>query len=190
MSTDHQPAPDNKQPDLNAHGAARRRLAKAGLGAAGVLWTLESRATLNSGVICSSPSAALSGGLSSTYGPPPNCQGRSPGYWSRPHHAWPVDRKTTMFSDVFDCWGKTLNTYGSMTMSQVIVTKDDKFNLGRHLVANYLNVMSGKTSFLDVPTLERMWNEIQATGQYSPAPGVYWTAEETKRYLESTYGGA
>jgi hypothetical protein len=40
------------------HGATRRRLAKAGLGAAGVLWTLESHATLKkTGFVCESASA-------------------------------------------------------------------------------------------------------------------------------------
>lgn len=61
--------PESEYPPaaLNGHGAARRRLAKAGLGAAGVLMTLESRATLHHGPICVAPSAALSTGADSTY---------------------------------------------------------------------------------------------------------------------------
>lgn len=189
MATEHQPD-QTPPPTLDARGAARRRLGKAGLGAAGVLWTLESRAAMKAGAICEAPSAALSGGLDSTYGPKTTCIGRSPGYWSRAHHAWPCSRTIT-FAEVFPCYGANKDTYGKATMMEVLVDKSfDRYNLGRHLVANYLNVLSGKSSFLSVATLVEMWTELQATGQYSPAPKVYWTAEQTKRYLESTYGGA
>ncbi|MBQ5948159.1 hypothetical protein [Massilia sp. ST3] len=189
MATEHQPD-QTTPPTLDARGAARRRLGKAGLGAAGVLWTLESKATMSYGAICVAPSAGLSGGLDSTYGPKPTCIGRSPGYWKQAHHSWPCSRRIK-FSEVFPCYGANKNTYGAATMLTMLGNVSfDKYNLGQHLVANYLNVISKKSSFLSVKTLVEMWTELQSTGQYSPAPDVFWNAEETKRYLERTYGGS
>lgn len=63
---------------------SRRKLAGAALGA-GAIFTLASRPVLAG--VCNSPSAAASGNLS-THGTPPNCAGKSPGYWKN-HNNWP-----------------------------------------------------------------------------------------------------
>lgn len=188
VATEQRPDQDTP-PTLDARGAARRRLGKAGLGAAGVLWTLESKATMNAtGLVCVAPSAGMSGGLDSTYGPKTTCIGRSPGYWKQRQHAWPCSRRI-MFAEVFPCYGGNKDSYGKTSMLAMLGNISfDKYNLGQHLVANYLNVISKKSSFLSVATLVEMWTELQSTGQYSPAPDVFWNAEQTKRYLERTYG--
>lgn len=171
---------------MSPRGAARRRLAKAGLGAAGVLWTTRSHAL---DFKCVSASAALTAGLNSNT--PDNsvaCAGKSPGYWKN-HGGWPVPT-TTLFGDVFSCSNRTAGTYGSATLITLLSKCDfDKSNLGMHLTASYLNVKSGKIGFLSERTLLQMWQELQSSGHYEPARGVFWDLETTKNYLESTYKG-
>lgn len=183
MSTEEQAGSAEQSASMTPQGAARRRLAKAGLGAAGVLWTTQSHATR----VCVSASAALSSGLSSSYANKPvACSGRSPGYWKN-HDGWPV-AEGTPFSNVFGCSFKNDSTYGSSTLLQIVKGCDfDKHNLGMHLVVAYLNVKQGWISYLSERTLSQMWSELQSTGYYQPAKGVMWTAEQTKRYLESTH---
>lgn len=186
MSTEHQPDQANSTPPLSARGAARRRLTKAGLGAASVLWTVDSHATMST-MICESPSGAMSGGLSSSYTRPrPNCDGKSPGYWKN-HGGWPTPQGTD-FNDVFACYGRNSATYGSKSLYEIVQGCDfDQYNFGMQLVATYLNVLSGRIGFLSVQTLQQMWSQIQSTGTYKPAKGVFWNAEQTKRYLEATH---
>jgi len=185
VSTEDQAGRSLDAAPMTTHGAARRRLAKAGLGAAGVLWTTQASATR----VCISASAALSSGLHSKK---PNattvtCEGRSPGYWKN-HGGWPVS-SDTKFREVFSCSGANDSTYGSATLLELLKGCDfDKHNLGRHLVATYLNVKTGWISYISERTLVQMWSELQSTGHYEPAKGVFWDAETTKKYLESTQG--
>jgi hypothetical protein len=185
----------NAAPSLSKRGAARRRLAKAGVGAAGVLMTIESHATMTP-LMCKSPSGSLSGGLNSHYGSTaPACSGLSPGYWKN-HSGWPCSR-TAMFAAVFYVPGnintcdlsKTATSYLCVTLEDILTKKSfDTNNLGMHMVATYLNILSGKIGFLSVDTLKNMWYEVVTTGQYSPTAGVYWTRSQVKKYLESTQG--
>jgi hypothetical protein len=195
VATENQENNGNAAPlSLSGRGATRRRLAKAGVGAAGVLLTLESRATM-SPMMCKAPSGALSGGLSSHYGPAPVCQGRSPGYWKNHPGVWPVPT-TTFFADVFyvagnrrSCTVKTKNTnYLCSTMMFLVSPQSfDKYNLAMHAIATYLNIKSGKISFLSVETLLNMWYEVQTKGMYTPTAGVTWNAEQVKNYLQATH---
>lgn len=184
MSTENQAGSTDTAAPMSPRGAARRRLTKAGLGAAGVLWSAQSHATLKP-VICASASAAMSGGLETDAGDT-SCLGRSPGYWKN-HEGWPCSRKR-LFSAVFTCSDKIHVKYSSATLEDLVKgEKFDQYNIGMHLVATYLNVETGKINFLSVKTLIQMWNELQAMGVYQPAKGVYWNFEETKRYLEATH---
>jgi hypothetical protein len=194
VATDNQENYGNAAPlPLSERGARRRRLAKAGFGAAGVLLTLESRAAMGP-MICKSPSGALSGGLSSHYGPEPVCQGLSPGYWKNHTDAWPIPI-TTMFADVFSagdkrsCTAETMNTnYTCSTMLNLLTPQQfDQYNLAMHAVATYLNIKSGKINFLSIDTLLNMWSEVQSQGYYEPTAGVKWTPEQVKNYLEATH---
>ena len=185
MSTENQSPPDSATPSLDARGAARRRLTKAGLGAASVLWTVESRAGMQP-MACFSPSAGYSGKLSSNYQTSSVCDGKSPGYWKN-HDGWPC-KSSTPFAEVFACNGGNQQTFGTKTLLQVVRGCDfDKYNLAMHLVSTYLNVLSGKISFLSPATLKNMWTQLQSNGYYSPAKGVFWSAEQTKKYLEATH---
>jgi hypothetical protein len=195
VATENQENNGNAAPlSLSERGATRRRLAKAGIGAAGILATLESRATM-SPMVCKSPSGALSGGLSSHYGPAPVCQGRSPGYWKNHTSSWPVPIGT-WFADVFYvagnrryCTVKQKNTsYLCSTMLNLVSPQSfDKYNLAMHAIATYLNIKSGKINFLSVDTLLAMWADVQIKGYYSPTAGVKWNAEQVKNYLQATH---
>ena len=187
VSTEDQSARASEAQPLTPRGTTRRRLTKAGLGAASVLWTADSRATMKT-MVCVSPSAALSGGLSSNYArTPPKCDGKSPGFWKNHTGAWPCSTGKD-FDDVFGCSTKNARTYGTKTLLEIVRGCDfDKYNFGMQLVSTYLNVLSGRIAFLSVPTLQKMWNQIQSKGYYEPAKGVYWSAEQTKRYLEATH---
>jgi hypothetical protein len=195
VATENQENNGNAAPlSLSERGATRRRLAKAGVGAAGVLLTLESRAGM-SPMMCKAPSGSLSGGLSSHYGPAPACEGRSPGYWKNHTGAWPIPI-TTFFADVFyvpgnrrSCTVKMKNTsYLCSTMLNLVSPQGfDKYNLAMHAIATYLNIKSGKISFLSVETLLNMWYEVQTKGTYTPTAGVTWNPEQVKNYLQATH---
>lgn len=185
MSTEDQAGRAEQAAPMTPQGAARRRLAKAGLGAAGVLWTTQASAAR----VCISASAALSGGLASRKPDAASvtCEGRSPGYWKN-HGGWPV-ASDTKFRNIFSCSDANDSTYGSATLLELLEgCKFDRYNLGKHLVATYLNVKTGWISYISERTLVQMWSELQSTGHYEPAKGVFWDAETTKRYLESTQG--
>jgi hypothetical protein len=194
VATEDQDNHNNAAPSpLGKRGAARRRLAKAGVGAAAVLYTLESQAAMGP-MMCQSPSGALSGGLSSHYGPQPACQGLSPGFWKN-HDAWPCPRGT-MFADVFYVPGdrsscsddKNKASYLCATMLDLLSPQGfDRYKLGMHVVATYLNILSGRIGFLTVETLIAMWYDVQTKGSYCPIAGVYWSPEQVKNYLEATH---
>lgn len=104
MATEEQHDENKTPPSLSDRGVARRRLVKVG---AGVLLTLESRASLASPV-CATPSGYLSGALhNSHYGPGTCGGGYSPGYWKKDDRPWPkgLDRATLTFTNVFPMGG-------------------------------------------------------------------------------------
>lgn len=187
MSTEDKAGGPDQAATMTPHGASRRRLAKAGLGAAGVLWTTQAHATR----MCLSPSAALASASSGLDSNKPgearlSCIGRSPGYWKN-HGGWPVPPETR-FGSIFPCAAHNANTYAPATLQSLIEgAKFDKQNFGMHIVASYLNVKSGWIGYISEETLLRMWRELQSTGHYQPAKNAYWDVETTKHYLESTY---
>jgi hypothetical protein len=70
---------------------SRRRFAKSGLTASGVLLTLASRPVLGgvtNNLTCQAPSGFASGNLSQ-HGTPLTCTGRTPGYWGTQPTQWP-----------------------------------------------------------------------------------------------------
>ena len=206
MATENQ---DNDKietaPSLTQRGATRRRLAKVGIGA-GVLATLESKAAMAS-MVCRSPSGSLSNGLAASHyvnGKAPLCNGLSPGYWKQSQHTWPVSRDLT-FASIFytvspgttcpvrepvykngTCYNP--GSYFCATLDDMLNHQDfDKNNVGMHLVAAYLNIMSGKIDFIKVTSLQTMWNELQTSGRYCPTAGVYWDNSQVAAYLSSIH---
>lgn len=175
---------------MSGAGAARRRFARAGVGVSGVILTLASQPGMASPMMCKSASGSMSTGLGSK---PSNatvrCEGLSPGYWKKDSRAWPpLAAREQLFSSVFPHGGTSL--YQTGTMLQMLTSNDpskDPYNLGRHLVATYLNVLSGKISFLTVDGLKKMWHDFVTYGYYTPRAGTSWNAEALKKYLENTH---
>lgn len=167
---------------------ARRRFAKSGLAASGVILTLASRPVLggDAPLACKSPSAWISGN-GSTHGPEPVCMGRSPGYWKNHANRWPIS-PDTRFKDIFtDCSPRSV--YFKYTMRELCAPHhDDKHNLGMHLVAAYLNALMGWTPFLPIATIRAMFTEWQSTWYFSPTAGVKWDAAQIVEYLTATQG--
>lgn len=175
------PAAGSAIPSLTRRGASRRRL--AGLGVSGVVMTVASNHAMAS-IVCKSPSGALSGDLNSQ-APNVTCNGRSPGYWKNHPEAWPSEVQTKdKFSQIFTANGK-LNSYSCM---QVLNKVDvDKHNVAMHIMATYLNVVSGKISFLTRQAVKDMWNEYHSSGTFSATDGAQpWSGGQLVDYLTST----
>ena len=61
-----------------------------------------------------------------------------------------------------------------------------RHGIGRHLMACYLNVQAGLSSFQTVPMLQRIWLEYQTKGYYMPTAGVRWDGAKIVEYLQGT----
>jgi hypothetical protein len=174
--------PANAEEGLSRVANSRRQFAKSSLGISGVILSLASRPVLGD-VICKSPSGFMSGNAS-THGPQPVCQGRSPGYWKNHADSWPISTDT-QFTSVFPA--SPTSVYAQYTFLQLLDPRqDDAQKLGMHLVAAYLNAISGWTPFLKVETIIAMFVEWQSKGTFSPTATVQWSAAEIVNYLKAT----
>ncbi len=184
MDSDHRQ--DGAPAPMDERGRSRRRFTRTGLGAAGVLMTLASQPGMATDM-CTSPSGTLSGGLQSHHGRGYACAGRSPGYWKN-HGGWPAGcQPATPFSQVFTVDAGHAATYGAVTCGDILShQKFDDANLGMHLVAAWINALSGLTPFLTTDELQRIWNEWQARGYFNPVPSVQWNAASIVVYLSGT----
>jgi len=185
VANEQQPAEN-----LSAKGAARRRFTRAGAAASGVLLTLHSQPGM-AATVCASPSGFLSGNLrSQAPSEPVVCLGRTPGYWKQPHKAWPAGiDQGTLFRDIFPTTLAQKKTYGSdsCNLEYILTPRSwDSQGLGRHIVAAYLNVMAGWSSFQNVQMLVKIWNEWVNYGYYTPTAGVKWYAYDIVKYLKAT----
>lgn len=182
QTEDNNPGLANVDEGLNHAASSRRQFAKTSLGISGVILSLASRPVLGD-VVCKSPSGFLSGNAS-THGPQPVCQGRSPGYWKNHVDSWPISTDT-QFNSVFPT--SPSSVYAQYTFLQLLDPKPDDFQkLGMHLVAAYLNAISGWTPFLTVETILAMFAEWQSKGTFSPTATVQWSAAEIVNYLKAT----
>jgi len=190
MSTEQQAHDDIPSPPIPVANAGRRRLGKVGIGAAGVLLTLESRVAMATSPQCVAPSAAaLSHGGNSNYVEQGRCGGLSPEKWSTLSKLWPCSDQIK-FGKLFPCTDKHAN----VMLIDILRGYDGKGNNYRHFVgravaATYFNIVLGKVTVLDEKTLFRMWRDLQEKKYYSPMPDVQWSASEVRGYLETTYFG-
>jgi len=171
-------------PPLSARGAARRRI--AGLGVSGVVMTVASNHAM-AALVCKSPSGALSGNLNSQAPASVTCEGLSPGYWKTHPESWPSEVRTNdRFSKFFACNGK-MGGYSCMHILNK--QEEDKNAVGMHIMATYLNVVSGKISFLTRQALIDMWAEYNTDGIFTPTDGATpWSGQQLVDYLTSTQG--
>jgi hypothetical protein len=165
---------------LSPAGASRRRLA-----ASGVLMTLASQSAMAQ-MVCKSPSAALSGNLASRSPAEVVCLGRSPGFWKNHTSEWVGVQTGDRFGDYFFTGGAV--GFSEVSCLDILSHQDyDVGNVAMHLMATYLNVSSGRITFLTQEAVLTMWREFATTGVYVPAAGAEpWTGDQLVQYLSST----
>lgn len=181
---------------LGARGASRRRFARAGAGATGVLMTLASQPGMACSV-CRSPSgyqsvmaAAKTNTVLSAKPKAVTCAGWPPSMWYANLGSW----RYTKFNTAFTCTDTVIgNATAEMLLSlckgyqtpAVTVTESSK--LAMWLVAAYLNVQYQKSTFLTIEILQGIWNEFQRNKSYTPTAGVTpWTYADIIVYLSGT----
>lgn len=166
---------------LGAVGASRRRL--AGLGASGVVMTLASQSAM-AAAMCRAPSGALSGNLVSKKPAGQVCNGCNPEYWSC-LSSWTGTgvSRTQYFRDYFNVTG--LQGFGSIRCADVLESSLHSC-MGMYMMSTYLNIASGKISFLTTDKLVSMWNEWRRNGTFVPAAGAKpWNTADILLYLKS-----
>ena len=98
--------------------------------------------------------------------------------------------------DTFPCGGYLSrylykpNTYPPQKLSLMqcihLDGGQDPYQLGAHLTAAYLNARSGKNAMPSVAVVMAIAQQCDASGTYSPAPGVVWGPDQIVTYLQST----
>jgi hypothetical protein len=175
---------------ISAKGAARRRFAKASMGASsGVLLTLASQPAMAT-LVCTSPSAACSGNLS-RHNTTPACVGVSPGFWKNHHEAWvgALTNGESKFHQTFPTTWRCSGLNGYTCFDIVDADKcgnDDSNGVARHIMATLLNVRSGKIGFLTEIQVMAIWNSYACSGVYQPTSTVTWNGSQIVAYLSST----
>lgn len=176
---------------MSPKGAARRRFARAGATASGVLLTLQSAPAMAQ-VICASPSGSLSHGPASTQpGAGSTCQGVQPLGWASTTKTWPGGfTKNTKYGDMYTCGG-TLSQTKLIDLLTKTNASPDVNEVAKYLIAAKLNVLSLKTSFQTVPMLNTMWGEVRDKNCYEPMAGVTpWDCAKVVDYLKRTMPNA
>lgn len=189
MSTEQQPAGDGTtKPIMQVPNAGRRRIARAGIGAAGVLLTLESRVAMATGPTCVAPSAAaLSHVGNSNYAKQGqgHCSALGPKDWVKMADYWPCS-KNIKFGALFPCKGTDMH-FNEIELVKIL--DDDTYSefIGRSVATTYLNILTGKLTVIEKGTLLKIWHDLQDHQSYSPKRNVVWTPYDVRKYLESTY---
>lgn len=176
---------------MSAKGAARRRFARAGVGASGgVILTLASQPAMAT-LVCTSPSGAYSGNLSK-HNHAVACNGCSPGFWKEHHDDWrsAYTNGTSMFRKTLGttshCSALDKYTCFDIVDPNRVNKGDDPNNVAMHMMATLLNVRSGRIGFLTEIQVLGIWNSYATTGTYKPTVGVTWNGYQLVVYLKST----
>ncbi len=174
---------------LSGRGASRRRFARAGAGATGVLLTLAS----HPGMACTvttGPSgfqsyldAKKNGQTLSSK--PLSSSGKSPDQWKN-GAGWPC-RLDATFSKYYTCDSSNTKLKGCTIASLLKGTsglESEKAEIAKYLVAAAMNVASGRTTFLTQANLNGIWAGYQARRSYTARPGTdAWDPLLIKNYL-------
>lgn len=184
------PADNPAQAALSRKGASRRRFAKASAGATGVLLTLHSQPGMACTFCGISPSLAVSAygthngnfaALSHRPSATARCAGISPKEWQAQTN-WPLN-KSAYFGAVFSCGNRTAN-YAGVTVEKMIAgAAVDSDEMGKYMLAAYMNILDGKIDFVTVEALFSVWTEWSNKGYYEPMAGQRWGTSEIKSYL-------
>ena len=180
---------------------SRRNFGKTSLAASGVLLTLSSRSAL-AALPCQSPSGNISGNASAAH-TQYTCSGFTHLQWSAiPPPVWPAG---LLPGTALNNWttGTAFNAipginpasiYATYSMMNVMLqnppqTLADPSQVGRNIVAAYLNALDGRTNgALSTTQVVTIFNEWHLNGVYHPTAGVTWTPAQIVSYLQSTMG--
>jgi len=185
------PHPDAAAATLSVKGKARRRFARAGAGATGVLLTLHSQPGMACTYCGISASAAVSAvgqkktiGTLSHHGPAAVCNGIRPIDWCS--HTWPTGCKPTdSFGKHFSC--KIGSAYADTSCKDIMAGAScDQSRMAQHMLAAYLNVLSKRVNFLSIESLRAVWLEWVTKGYYAPMAGQKWYANDIVGFLYGT----
>lgn len=173
-------------------------------------WACQSPSGFQSGNVSTHGDLPLCSGLTPGYWQAPNKQWPSPcmqGTCSNKKNLSsnnPVDwTGGTAFSSIFNC-GSYGTIYKSaclpvknspckptspLSFMQILLLngKDDRYQLGAHIVAAFLNASAGLTrGVLTEQAVKDMFNEWAAKGYYEPSAGVQWSGADIVTYLKTT----
>lgn len=175
---------------LSKQGASRRRFARVGAGASGVLLTLVSQPGLATCNVCKTPSGYQSfktNGAGSRVADV-TCTGKMPLHWKSA--SWPSGCKTSgSFGTYFNCNNSANRSYGTKTCLDILSptnTSGLKGQVAMYLMAAYLNVLSKKSTFITTTHLTDIWKEYSVKSIYTPTAGVTWDAWGIIEYLSGT----
>ena len=193
----------NEAPQLDAHGASRRRFTRAGAGAAGVILTLHSQPGMatygNYGGICASPSGFMSIKTAS-HNPKNSCSyNHSYTYWRDNHKSWRSrcgTRPETRFNEVL----AARNAYHGLkhfTLLQILQQSKEVRAIDRSFVAlqcvtALLNARASRAagipSVLPEDKVVDIWDEFTIKGSYKPSGSARaWSGLEISAYLQTTF---
>lgn len=181
-------------PGMSPQGAARRRFARAGMGASGVIMTLASAPGMAT-TVCRPPSGFLSGTWASNHPKATWCYGAKPVDWCANQDKWITYGRTSpskQFYTVFTC---TPNTWAlkSYTLLQIVSGScgtADRNEVAKYIVTALLNARAGTTPVLDEAKVFQIWNEYTRKLTYTPNAGAKaWGGAEIVNYLKSTMVG-
>lgn len=182
-------------PGMSPQGAARRRFARAGLGASGVIMTLASAPGMAT-TVCRPPSGFLSGTWGSSHPNAPSCFGATPADWSAtPQERWIAYGRTDptkKFNFVFECTANT-SALKNLTLLEIVSGNGgtaDQNEVAKYIIAALLNARAGTTPVLDEAKVFQIWNEYNQKLSYTPNAGAKaWGGAEIVNYLKSTMVG-
>lgn len=187
-------------PALDTRGAARRRFARLGAGATGVILTLHSQPGMTAEILrCETPSGFMSRTPNSR-SPQNACEyNRSHGYWKNHPEEWKsragVDH-LALFGTVFPAVGNYADLADATLMQVLDPTREiktiDAQNVAMQTVAAYLNARAaqyaGQPTVLPEHLVMTIWTDFVTKGYYSPDLGAtFWTGGQIAFYLESTF---
>lgn len=181
-------------PGMSPQGAARRRFARAGMGASGVIMTLASAPGMAT-TVCRPASGFLSGTWASNHPKALWCYGAKPVDWCANQDKWITYGRTDpakKFYNVFTCTANT-SALKYYTLFQIVSGNcgtADRNEVAKYIISALLNARAGTTPVLDEARVFQIWNEYNQKLTYTPNAGAKaWGGAEIVNYLKSTMVG-
>ena len=186
-------------PTLPLKGAARRRFARAGVGATGVILTLQSQPAMATYGKCVSPSGFVSATTGTSLNPIRSCSSNEdPDYWQNNKTRW-NSRAFTNPHDRFDlhfACPKGYSALAKLTMYDVLCRKTttiksaDPSGISRLCIAALLNARMNQQSaaVLSPDRVKDIWKQYAQTNVFFPAKNATpWSRATIIDYLRTTF---